>query len=96
MQVSCICIRRENTKKYPVRIYSIGYAINPNAAFSSAVEYVLKNNPIIDILLETGGSQNIIIMTMNKTAMTGIASNASGLSVDVRMHTAAIGCPIER
>ena len=33
----------------------------------------MKNNPIIDILLEMGGSQNIIIMTMNKTAMTGIA-----------------------
>lgn len=74
-----------------IKYYRIGYAINPNAAFSSAVEYVLKNNPIIDILLEMGGSQNIIIMTMNKTAMTGIAYGKAYLDFFIKMLPGFMG-----
>lgn len=74
-----------------IKYYRIGFTSNHDAAFSSAVEYALKNNPIIDILLEMGASQNIIIMTMNKTAITGIAYGKAYLDFFIKMLPSFFG-----
>lgn len=74
-----------------VKYYRIGFSADHNTALSSAVAFVLKNNPIIDILLETGGTQNIIIMTMKKTVVTGLAYGKAYLDFFIKMIPSGFG-----
>lgn len=74
-----------------VKYYRIAYTSNQGGALSSAINYVISNNPIIDILLETGGTQNIIIMTMARTATTGLAYGLAYLDFFIKMIPSFFG-----
>lgn len=74
-----------------IKYYRIAYTAHQGSAFIEALNYVLSTNPIIDILLETGGSQNIIIMTMARTATTGFAYGLAYLDFFIKMIPSFVG-----
>ena len=68
-----------------VKFYRIAYTLNIFSPFSYAVEQMFIENPIIDILLELGGTQEILILTMEKVRVEGIAYGKAYLDFFIEM-----------
>ena len=50
-----------------------------------AITYSIQHNPIIDILLETGGSQKIILLTISRVSQEGFANGTAYLDFFIKM-----------
>ena len=74
-----------------IKYYRIAYTENASSPLTSAIIYAMRNNPIIDILLEMGGSQRILIMTMKKTEVTGLAYGRAYLDFFIKMIPGVLG-----
>ena len=74
-----------------IKYYRIYYTASDSGAFSEALNYVLTNNPIIDILLETGGGQRILLMTISKVNVEGFAYGKAYLDFFIKMLPSSMG-----
>lgn len=74
-----------------IKYYRISYTSNSENPFFDAVYYIVEHNPIIDILLETGASQNVLIMTMEKVVSSGLAYGSAYINFFIRMLPGFLG-----
>lgn len=74
-----------------VKYYRIFFSEGAAEALGDAFIYAFQHNPIIDILLETGGTQRIIVMTMDKVASEGFANGAAYLDFFIKMLPSFLG-----
>ena len=74
-----------------VKYYRIFFTQGGTGAITEAISYSLKNNPIVDILLETGGSQKILLLTISKVKQAGLAYGKAYLDFFVKMIPSFFG-----
>ena len=74
-----------------IKYYRIFFSRGDASAFSGALTYIFNNNPIVDLLLETGSSQRIIIMTAKKVSLEGFAGGRAYLDFFIKMIPSNFG-----
>lgn len=74
-----------------VKYYRIFFTQGGTGAFTEAISYSLKNNPIVDTLLETGGSQKILLLTISKVRQEGFAYGKAYLDFFIKMIPSFFG-----
>lgn len=74
-----------------IKYYRILFSHGNVSAFSGALTYIFNNNPIADLLLETGSSQRIIIMTKEKVSAAGVANGRAYLDFFIKMIPSGFG-----
>lgn len=74
-----------------VKYYRIFFTQGGTGAITEAISYSLKNNPIVDILLEAGGSQKILLLTISKVKQNGFAYGKAYLDFFIKMIPSFLG-----
>lgn len=74
-----------------IKYYRIYYTEGTKGALSGAIDYIITNNPILDLLLETGGTQRILIMTIDKVKSEGLAMGKAYLDFFIKMLPSRLG-----
>lgn len=74
-----------------VKFFRIAFSGQTSGALSEAFSEMLASNPLIDMLLELGSTQQIIIMTMRRVATEGFAYGKAYLDFFVKMLPSFVG-----
>ena len=74
-----------------VKYYRIFFTRGSSGGIAEAVTYSLQHNPIVDILLETGGSQKILLLTISKVKQEGFAFGKAYLDFFIKMLPSFLG-----
>lgn len=74
-----------------VKYYRTFFTQGSSGGIAEAVTYSLNHNPIVDILLETGGTQKIILLTIQKVEQEGLAYGMAYLDFFIKMLPSFFG-----
>ena len=74
-----------------IKYYRISFTSGADNSFINLIEYTINKNPITDILIEMGGSQEIIILTMRKVQSEGIAYGVAYLDFFIKQIPSFLG-----
>lgn len=74
-----------------IKYYRISFTNGGSDSFVDLIEYTINNNPITDILVEMGGSQEIIILTMKRVQSEGIAYGVAYLDFFIKQIPSFLG-----
>lgn len=68
-----------------VKYYRIFFTRGNSGGIAEAITYSIQHNPVVDILLETGGSQKILLLTISKVSQEGFANGTAYLDFFIKM-----------
>ncbi len=74
-----------------IKYYRIGFTSGESNSLINLIKYTINNNPITDILVEMGGSQEIIVLTIRKVQSEGFAYGAAYLDFFIKQIPSFLG-----
>lgn len=74
-----------------IKYYRIAYSGSVSEAITSSFKYTIENNPVLDILLETGANLRILPLTIRKIRFTDFAYGETYLEFFKKMFPSFLG-----